>query len=328
MSTPISDPHAQVGYAQRRLVYPLRAALVSLLTVGSWKQIEDDHRKVGLVWRNDLEPGWGKPKYVERVLDDLPDEEVIAVARRALERLPERCAFAVDDALLWIDANGVARISEVTRLGLAKALEGRRLHPSESPSDVLGKFARASGGKRFEYAADGGIYVIETDLLALFGARASRSQTVMKSSHLALLDAYGFRDWPDARLFRFIEFLVHPTVRQGDEQASLVQALNDVLVADGFKLVASEQLSGHPVLKVCPATGGVAGRPKNLIFASTGPKPELGFIDAVNNDIAILRHAELPRVRRAHRRCGASVVEARGVVGCSRGPRSVGVIDA
>jgi very-short-patch-repair endonuclease len=34
------------------------------------------------------------------------------------------------------------------------------------------------------------------------------------------------------------------------------------------------------------------GRAKNLIFASTGPKPELGFADAVNNDIVILRHAE------------------------------------
>ncbi|MBK9030971.1 MAG: hypothetical protein IPL61_06460 [Myxococcales bacterium] len=68
--------------------------------------------------------------------------------------------------------------------------------------------------------------------------------------------------------------------------------LNSVLAADRCELFAVEQLSGHPVFKVRPATTGVAGRPKNLIFASTGPKPELGFADAVNNDIVILRHAE------------------------------------
>lgn len=292
MGTPAPGPGTPVGDVQRRLVHGLREVLVPVLTEGSWQQIEDDHRRVALAWRNDLEPGWGKPKYVKRVLEDLPDEEVVAVARRALDRFPERCLFAVEDALLWIDSNGIARISEVTRLHLARALEGRRLHPSESPSNVLGKFARVRDGLRFESAEDGNIYVVETDILALFDAGTSRSQTATKSSHLALLDAYGFREWPDARLFRLVEFLVHPTVSQGDEQASLVRALNAVLVADRFELAESEHLSDHPVFKVRPATGGVAGRPKNLIFASTGPKPELGFVDAVNNDIMILRHAE------------------------------------
>jgi very-short-patch-repair endonuclease len=46
------------------------------------------------------------------------------------------------------------------------------------------------------------------------------------------------------------------------------------------------------VFTVRPITDGVAGRPKNLIFASTGPKPELAFADAVNNDIVILKHAD------------------------------------
>jgi hypothetical protein len=36
---------------------------------------------------------------------------------------------------------------------------------------------------------------------------------------------------------------------------------------------------------------GPAGAPKNLIFASNGPKPEIGFSDAINNDIVILSNA-------------------------------------
>src|SRR5690606_13073499 len=124
-----------------------------------------------------------------------------------------------------------------------------------------------------------------------FLVRSPNPPTPTKSNHLALLDAYGFRQWPDARLFQFIEFLIHPCARQGSEQASLVDALNMVLAADRFQLVAVAQLSGHPVFKVRSTVGGVAGRPKNLIFASTGPKPELGFADAMNNDIVIFKHA-------------------------------------
>jgi hypothetical protein len=38
--------------------------------------------------------------------------------------------------------------------------------------------------------------------------------------------------------------------------------------------------------------GGVTSRPKNLIFAANGPKPELVLRDAVNNDIEITKNAE------------------------------------
>ncbi len=37
---------------------------------------------------------------------------------------------------------------------------------------------------------------------------------------------------------------------------------------------------------------GVAGAPKNLIFASDGPKPDIVLADAVNNDIRIVRNAQ------------------------------------
>ena len=283
------DPAA----TRRRLVERLRRALVPLLSEGPWTQIEDDHRRVELPWRTDFEPGWGKPKYVERVLGALPDDDVINVARRSLERLGGRFLLDVEDVLLWIDAGGVARVSEVTRIALANALDGRRLHPSTPPSDVLARFARATAGaSRFEYAENNLLVAFEADVFAFFDPDKTRGAAGTKSNHLALLDAHGFRGWPDARLFRFLETLVHPTVRRGDEQASLVQVINAVLSADRFELFALEHLSGHPVFTVRPVTGAVAGRPKNLIFASTGPKPELGFADAVNNDIVILQHAE------------------------------------
>jgi hypothetical protein len=275
----------------RALIHRLREALVPALSQGSWSAIEDDHRKLGMTWREDFSPGWGKPKYVARVLDELADEEVVPLARRAIERFPDRCAFAVEDALLWCEARGTARVTEVTRIGIAKSLDGRRIHPRESPTTVLGTFARSQDQHSFEYSDTDEIVAVEVNPFSLFdGSAPQRFGT--RSSHLELLDAYGFRSWPDARLFRLLELLVHPTVRQGVEQATFVHALNAVLLADGFQLAESDRLSGHTVFTVRSAVLGVAGRPKNLIFASNGPKPELGFADAVNNDIVILRHAE------------------------------------
>ena len=43
---------------------------------------------------------------------------------------------------------------------------------------------------------------------------------------------------------------------------------------------------------ITPLAPGIRGKPKNLIFASNGPKPEIGFADAINNDIVILSHAD------------------------------------
>lgn len=40
------------------------------------------------------------------------------------------------------------------------------------------------------------------------------------------------------------------------------------------------------------AVDGVAGAPKNIIFAADGPKPDLALVDAVNNDIQIMSNAE------------------------------------
>lgn len=279
--------------ARRRLVQQLRGLLVPVLIEGSWDQIERDHRKVGLTWREDLEPGYGKPRYVARVLEELADDDVVALARRTLDCFPERSVPELENALWWFDAKGVAEVTEVTRMALARALVGRRLHPGEGPNELLGRFASAKGVvPRFEYTRGNDLVETGPAIFDWLPAQTPARSDAASSTVLALLDAYAFRDWPDRRLFQFLEFLVHPTVTTGDDQASLVLALNAALVPDRFELVQGSLLSGHPVFTVRRATRGVAGPPKNLIFASTGPKPELGLSDAVNNDVVVLRHEE------------------------------------
>nr|WP_237728390.1 hypothetical protein [Cellulomonas sp. APG4] len=46
------------------------------------------------------------------------------------------------------------------------------------------------------------------------------------------------------------------------------------------------------MLEIYDAPASVRGQPKNLIFAATGPKPDLVLRDAVNNDVEIARNAD------------------------------------
>lgn len=246
---------------------------------------------VGLPWRADFEPGWGKPTYVKKALAAVTDEDLISIAVRVVATMPRDVTITVADALEWVRCNGVALVSEVTRLSLASALDGHRLATELSPAQVLKQFAVSTTADRFSYAEDGSVICVEPDFAALFAGDHSGG-TITRSNHLAVLDAFGFRSWPDRRLFDLLEYLVHPTVRKGDAQEAFAQLLNRVLRHDRFELVVTGDISGRPLFTVWPIQAGVLGKPKNLIFSSTGPKPEIGFVDAVNNDIALLTNAE------------------------------------
>jgi AbiJ N-terminal domain 3 len=67
-----------------------------------------------------------------------------------------------------------------------------------------------------------------------------------------------------------------------------VRELNAVFRRDGYELRAEREESGYPLYRLVSLARGPTGAPKNLIFASNGPKPEIGFSDAINNDIVIL----------------------------------------
>lgn len=277
----------------------LKSSLVNALTYGTWSKIEADHRKVQLPWRRDLAPGWGKPKYVESVLQSLAESEVVDLARRCIAAFPDRCSVGVQDALWWVEVGGPSALSEVTRLAIADALDGRRMHPRDDPSSFLLTFAQYLGGgfgsPTVGYTQDGHLFTdesVNTTFAHIFCETSAAEKRPRLYTHRELLDGFGFRHWHDRRFNQFLEALVHPTVRQGNEQADWVALINTLLARDAHALVESERVSGHPVFRVRRLDRGVAGRPKNLIFGSTGRKPLLGFLDAINNDVVVLEHGE------------------------------------
>ncbi|MDQ2100984.1 MAG: hypothetical protein QQW96_25480 [Tychonema bourrellyi B0820] len=98
---------------------------------------------------------------------------------------------------------------------------------------------------------------------------------------------------PDQRFLHFLEQVIHPMVRPSEtQQAEYANLINSYLVNDGYRLNATEQMSGCPVYKAIRVQGGVPSPIKNLIFAAKGDKPEIVLVDAVSNDIRITRNEE------------------------------------
>ncbi len=101
---------------------------------------------------------------------------------------------------------------------------------------------------------------------------------------------FGLADSDDA-LVRFLAEMLHPAVRtDAAEVERLHTFLNQTLVHDGYEIVQVDAISGAPVFAARRIGAGVPGAIKNLIFAADGPKPEIVFRDALNNDILVVKN--------------------------------------
>ncbi|MEJ1961072.1 MAG: hypothetical protein WDO56_05785 [Gammaproteobacteria bacterium] len=111
-------------------------------------------------------------------------------------------------------------------------------------------------------------------------------------SNSQLLEMCGALRCSQARFFGLLEALLHPAARRGAVQQVLAARFSELLKPDGFGANITGHESGHPIFGIQRLSGGVSGQLKNLIFASTGQKPEIVLGDAINNDIIITKHAD------------------------------------
>ena len=108
----------------------------------------------------------------------------------------------------------------------------------------------------------------------------------------AMLIMCGALTCSQARFFQLIRELLHPASRRDHTQNELATSVSAVLARSRYVVVATGSDSGYPVFEVVALRSQVSGAMKNLIFASNGPKPELVFRDAINNDVEITKNAE------------------------------------
>jgi hypothetical protein len=94
------------------------------------------------------------------------------------------------------------------------------------------------------------------------------------------------------QFFELLTKTLHPIARRGEEQARLAVRISDALKRDSFEVRQTGSESGYVIYDIVRVTRGVTGAMKNLIFASTGEKPELIFRDAINNDVEIVKNAD------------------------------------
>lgn len=100
----------------------------------------------------------------------------------------------------------------------------------------------------------------------------------------------------DKDFLYFLEQYVHPIIRRSRITDNLKQVyfdnvdcvviINKYLPSCGYKLIPNGKIGELWTYKAVPTNSGVKGQVKNIICAATY-KPEIVFVDALNNDIRI-----------------------------------------
>lgn len=224
--------------------------------------------------------GYSKRQRIEAALENLTQEDL---ARLALKFAAVRGEIPLDEAARKVLEAGDPPLTQITRRDIARIL-GDDLAGERATAEVVGAYFPLSSPFEDFFGSSG---------------QSLRDQITQHMDHNPgdwsvehLFGEVGAFHCSRARFGALLEQAVHPLSRSGDEQTKMVAALNKVLSRDGYELAPDVEISGHPLFSFRSMVRGVSGRPKNLIFASRGPKPELGFADAINNDIVILSHEE------------------------------------
>ena len=196
--------------------------------------------------RYGLEPGDGdeafssKMQYVMKRLMKLSDEQVFGIAKKVIKEFPDDNLQA---AIEQLDASGHL-VSDLTRHHIAEALNTFCLAGKRDLLELLRKhwpeIDHTSSQYHFESVLADDIYqhAVNND----------------DWRNAEILEQVGFLTCSQAKLFRFLEDVVHPIRRDHEEQERIVAALNPVLRRDGFYLAPSGRVSGYPVYVVCETT--------------------------------------------------------------------------
>jgi len=234
---------------------------------------------LGLGGGEEADAWQSKAKYVKSRLSGLNRDELIQLARNVLGRWD---SFSLREDLRRFLCDNQPQLSLVTRQRLYDELIQLPNLPGRLDlATFLGELMPVDSLPSLELR-------FETFMEEIF-QHTERNDDWDSSEILARINFMGSSD---EFIYEFLGLLVHPTVREGTEQSDLVDALNRSLRVDGATLEEVDEISGVPVYGIVRPGVGVRGRPKNLIFASRGPKPEIVLADAMNNDVQIVRNAE------------------------------------
>lgn len=96
---------------------------------------------------------------------------------------------------------------------------------------------------------------------------------------------------PDEDFIKFLEYLVSPEVRDGNEQIEYVQKINEIIRQDGYELNNNLRKSGaihYSVIK----RRTVEGELKNLIFAPIKEKPDITIENTITGELRLVGNTD------------------------------------
>ncbi|WP_159275762.1 AbiJ-related protein [Variovorax boronicumulans] len=216
----------------------------------------------------------------------LADADLPNTAQRFLKRHPPSAATRnVIQDILWADS-ACPEIPKRFRREVAQAV------------DIEDLFGDA---RQFDALLDQ-LWILDTDPWAgMFGnSRTNLRQEIQQHVHRnrgdwsteSLFDKLGAYTASTGRFVRFLEGLASSDIRPDEAaQRHFVATVNTALRKCAAELRECDTDGGYPVFSLVATHTAAAGRPKNLIFASS-IKPDLRFRDAVNNDIEIVTNAD------------------------------------
>jgi len=239
---------------------------------------EEPSRIAGLVVPS--EDGLSKRQRIDMALSPLSEAQL---AQFALKFAAHRGDVDLDEAGRKVLEAGEPLLSQITRRDVARAF-GDDLAGERSTVEMVGRFFPLSSPLDDFLGSNG------RSLRDRVDRHMDQNPGDWSVEHL--FGEIGAFDCSRARFAALLEEAVHPLSRSGDDQLQMIGAINKILERDGYELAQKSELSGHPIFGFRAIVRGVGGRPKNLIFASRGKKPEIGFADAINNDIVILSGEE------------------------------------
>jgi len=184
-----------------------------------------------------------------RRLDKLSDERVLAVAKAVVRDYPDDKLQA---AIETLESDG-RLVSDITRNNLAKALSMFALGGKGDLMELLR-----------EHFPDIDRHGSHRDMGATIADEVDRHAVRNDDwDSDEILKRVGFLTCSQARLFHFLEDVLHPVRRDERSQDKLVALLNPILRRDGYCFAESEKISGYPVYKV-RATGA---RPSDALIS-------------------------------------------------------------
>lgn len=208
---------------------------------------------LGLKDGDSTEAMHSKRKYVRNRITTLRGPELLALAHRVIEEydVPD-----LGDFVSELTTHADQRVTDLTRRAILTELD--------SAGELFG-----------DLPVWDGVAVLSPDLEKpslysdRFGAKLRDDilQHYVEDNDLSnfrLLDLCGALTCSQQRFFDLLEKVVDPVCRRGEAQERLVQALNKLLVADGFVLDVIGEISRHPQFGIRRVATGVAGAPKTL----------------------------------------------------------------